>query len=98
LGLEHYGILRALHRIWRLDSFFIHVAELRQLLDLEGEVSSAQRLGYIVEKLGCEKLARTIHAWLPEPLPWVPLSGAQGDGRSDADRIPRWHVFGETSV
>ena len=76
----------------------IHVAELRQLLDLEGEVSSAQRLGYIVEKLGCEKLARTIHAWLPEPLPWVPLSGAQGDGRSDADRIPRWHVFGETAL
>jgi len=76
----------------------IRASELRRLLDLEGEVSTAQRLGYIIEKLGHEKLAGTIHAWLPVSLPWISLTGTQQGRCSDAVRSPRWHVFGTTGL
>lgn len=71
----------------------IPVHELRLSLDLEEDVPTAQRLGYVVEKLGQEKLAGTIRAWLPEALPWIPLSGGRRVVRADAARFPRWHVW-----
>lgn len=40
-------------------------AELRQVLEAEAEVATAQRLGYVLETLGQLKLAAIVDEWLP---------------------------------
>jgi len=51
------------------------------MLDAENEPATAQRLGYIIENAGKEKLADVIHDWLPPQLALVPL----GPGESWPD-------------
>ena len=46
----------------------IRGTELKRLLEAENETSTAQRLGYIIERKGNAKLAEAIHDWLPSPL------------------------------
>lgn len=64
---------------------------LKAVLVAEDEVSTSQRLGWIFEKLGFEKLAAVVFDWLPGSLPVVPLvlgSGREGDGAV----IRKWGV------
>lgn len=56
---------------------------LQAVLVAEDEVSTSQRLGWVFEKLGFEKLAAVVFDWLPKSLPVVPLAlgrGREGDG------------------
>ena len=64
---------------------------LKAVLVAEDEVSTSQRLGWVFEKLGFEKLAAVVFDWLPGSLPVVPLvlgSGREGDGAV----IRKWGV------
>lgn len=64
---------------------------LKAMLVAENEVSTSQRLGWVFEKLGFEKLAAVVFDWLPGSLPVVPLvlgSGREGDGAV----IRKWGV------
>ena len=64
--------------------------ELRRLLELEGEVTTAQRLGFVLENLRNPRLAKVVQDWLPEDLLFVPLvPGMSGD----APEIMRWRIL-----
>ena len=65
-------------------------AELRRVLKIEDEPTTAQRLGFVLEKLRATKLARVVENWLPSKLIVVPLvPGARGD----APEIKRWKIL-----
>jgi len=64
--------------------------ELKRLLEAENETSTAQRLGYIIERKGNAKLAEAIHDWLPSPLPLIPLIPAKV---RNAPLIQRWRLL-----
>jgi len=64
--------------------------ELRRLLEIEGEVTTAQRLGFVLENLRDTRLAKVTQDWLPEDLVFVPL--VPGDS-GDAPEIKRWRIF-----
>lgn len=67
-------------------------AELKKVLETEDRTSSAQRLGYILEKAGNPKLAEIVHAWLPRQLPVVPLAVAAPSRGNDAV-VGRWRIL-----
>ena len=67
----------------------IKVPELRRALDAENEPALGQRLGYILETAGHEKLALSVEDWLPAHPLWTPLVPAQAD-RENMPVIPRW--------
>src|SRR5208282_2303371 len=48
-------------------------AELRRVLKIEDEPATAQRLGFVLEKLRATDLARGVENWLPADLLFVPL-------------------------
>ena len=70
----------------------IRVSELRRALEIEDEVSTAQRLGYIVERSGNTTLANAIHAWLPTSLPLIPVVSTKVRPPS-APVIARWRLL-----
>jgi hypothetical protein len=47
---------------------------LREMLAAEDETATAQRLGFVLEKLRRENLARVVDAWLPARRPLIPLA------------------------
>jgi hypothetical protein len=66
--------------------------ELKQVLEAGNEPAIAQRLGFVIEAAGAEKLAQVIYDWLPARLARVPLSPLRGE----AENIPvveRWRVL-----
>ena len=64
-------------------------AELRRVLRIEDEPATAQRLGFVLEKLKATDLARIVENWLPADLAFVPLvPGVRGA----APEIKRWRV------
>jgi hypothetical protein len=65
-------------------------AELRRVLKIENEPTAAQRLGFILEKLGATKLAEVVQAWLPSNLVLVSLVPGL---RGDAPEIKRWRII-----
>lgn len=70
----------------------IRGAELKKVLQTEDRTASAQRLGYVLEKTGNQKLAKVVHDWLPRQIPVIPL--AVGAPRSGDDAvIPRWRIL-----
>jgi|ERR1017187_931579 hypothetical protein len=85
------GIGRTVETLTPLLSL-MRVSELKRMLEVENEPAIAQRLGYIVETLGNEKLAETIHDWLPPRLVLVPLAPAKAD-RTTAPVAERWRVL-----
>ena len=65
-------------------------AELRRVLKIEDEPTTAQRLGFVLEKLRATGLAKVVENWLPSNLIAVPLvPGA----RRDAPEVKRWKIL-----
>jgi hypothetical protein len=68
-------------------------AELREVLRIERDAPTAQRLGFVLEKARATGLARVVEDWLPPDLRFVPLvPGANGD----ASNIKRWRILNNT--
>ncbi|MFZ1073695.1 MAG: type IV toxin-antitoxin system AbiEi family antitoxin [Verrucomicrobiia bacterium] len=68
----------------------VRPAELRKVLRIEDEAATAQRLGFVLEKLKATDLARVVHEWLPADLIFVPLVPGL---RRDAPEIKRWRIL-----
>lgn len=66
---------------------------LRAVLDAEDETTSAQRLGFLLEKAGQSKLADLVAAWLSDRRqPVIPLVSTPV-GRPEAAVSSRWRVL-----
>jgi hypothetical protein len=65
-------------------------AELRRVLKIEDEPATAQRLGFVLEKLRTTNLAKVVQDWLPSDLIFVPLIPGL---RGDAPEIKRWRIL-----
>lgn len=67
----------------------LRVQELRRVLKIENDTATAQRLGYVLEKLRAPKLANAVKEWLPTTtlIPLIP--GLRGD----ALEIKRWNIL-----
>jgi hypothetical protein len=74
----------------------LRVHELKRVLEAEGEFAVAQRLGFVIEALGANKLAQAIHDWLPDHPALVPLSPLKGE-RKDIPIVERWRVLNNSS-
>lgn len=70
----------------------LRVAEMKRVLNTGNEVSTAQRLGYLLEKMGKEKVAEAIHDWVPARASLVPLIPAMGSRKTEAPIIARWRI------
>jgi hypothetical protein len=64
--------------------------ELRRVLKIENEPTTAQRLGFVLEKLGATRWARVVQEWLPSNPGLVPLVPGL---RGDAPEIKRWRIL-----
>lgn len=87
------GIGRAVETLRPLLSK-ISPNELRKVLEAEDEVATAQRLGYVLEKLGQPKQATVVDEWLPSRR-WIPLAGNASHAK-DPDMSARWRVHDDT--
>ena len=65
-------------------------AELRRVLKIEDETATAQRLGFVLEKLKATNLAKVVQDWLPSNLIFVPLVPGL---RGDAPEFKRWKIL-----
>jgi AbiEi antitoxin C-terminal domain len=65
-------------------------AELRRVLKIEDETATAQRLGFVLEKLKATNLAKVVQDWLPSNLIFVPLVPGL---RGDMPEIKRWRIL-----
>ena len=83
------GIGRAAETITLLLSL-MRPAELRRVLKIEDEPTTAQRLGFVLENLGATKLTKIVQDWLPSALILVPLVPGL---RSNAPEIKRWRIL-----
>ncbi len=71
----------------------MRLAELRRVLRIEDEPATAQRLGFVLEKLRATDLAKIVENWLPSNLIFVPLvPGVRGA----APEIKRWRILNNT--
>ena len=52
----------------------VKAKELSRVLDAEDETATAQRLGFVMEKLGADVLAKAVRGWLPKNVQMVPIS------------------------
>lgn len=64
---------------------------LKSVLEVGGEISAVQRLGFLFEKLGHAKLASATEGCLPQHRAWVPLA-AGACCEAGAERDDRWRV------
>lgn len=70
----------------------LRIREFKRLLQAEKSPAIAQRLGFILEAYGAQKLADVVHSCLPERLNTVPLSSTRSeDGNFPV--IARWRVI-----
>ena len=68
-------------------------AELRRVLNMADEPTTAQRLGFVLGKLRANVLAKSVENWLPADLKFVPLvPGAH----QDAPEIKQWKILNNT--
>jgi hypothetical protein len=65
-------------------------AELRRVLKIEDETATAQRLGFVLEKLKATNLAKVVQDWLPSNLIFIPLVPGL---RGNAPEIKRWKIL-----
>jgi hypothetical protein len=65
---------------------------LKRVLNAENAPSIAQRLGFILEAKGANKLADAVHNWLPDKLAPVSLYPIKSEGRS-FPIVERWQVL-----
>lgn len=75
----------------------LHPARLKSVLAAEDEISTMQRLGFLLETMGQAKLAAAVETCLPSRCAWIPLAvGATCP--SDAPRHQRWHVVENAAI
>lgn len=80
------GIERAAETIQPMIPL-MRIRELREMLDAEKELASAQRLGHIFISAGANKLAQVIADWLPKYKKNVPLAlGMEADRDMPVDK------------
>jgi hypothetical protein len=85
------GIGRAVETLRPLLSL-IRGSELRAVLEAEDETATAQRLGYVLEKIGQTKLAQVVAEWLPTKRPSIPLVPAPA-GRPAGTVVQPWRIL-----
>lgn len=70
---------------------------LKRMLEIENEVATMQRLGFLFEKMERRSLASSVEKWLPDRPVWVALaSGAKRE--ASAPRNERWRVVENMEV
>lgn len=75
----------------------LRVRELKNLLEAEQEQAVAQRLGFVLEAVGAEKLAQIVRDWLPDQLQKVPLSPS-APGRKGVPVVERWRILNNSGA
>ena len=85
------GIERAAETIQPLLSQ-LRVREMKRCLQTEDTPPVAQRLGFIFDAAGEQKLAQAVHDWLPARLLVVPLSPSAGH-RQGLPIVERWRII-----
>jgi len=70
----------------------MRVPEMKRVLDAENEITTAQRLGYIIERSGNTELASAIHKWLPPQLPMIPIVSTRLKP-TNAAMIEKWGLI-----
>jgi len=74
----------------------LRVRELKRVLNIENAPTIAQRLGFVLEAMGAERMADAVYDWLPDKLITVPLSPLKNERR----RFPiveRWQVLNNSN-
>ncbi len=71
-------------------------SKLRGVLEVEDETTTAQRLGFILEAQGADKLAKTIRVWLSQKLAWIRLATHAPENLKTAVANSRWQIFANT--
>lgn len=74
----------------------LRIPELKQVLEAENEISTTQRLGYVLEQGGNTKLAEVVQAWLPSKLPLIPLVPTTSK-RVDVSIIEKWGLLNNSA-
>ena len=85
------GIERAIETLAPLVSR-IRVSDLKAVLKAEGEVATAQRLGFAFETAGKAELADVVQNWLPGRLDLILLSPSQPEGAAGTV-VERWRIL-----
>lgn len=63
------------------------VRQLREMLTAENELASSQRLGYLLDQMGADKLAKVVADWLPQYKKNVSLAlGVEASRNMPADK------------
>lgn len=75
----------------------LHRRKLRLVLDAEGEVSVAQRLGFLLEAIGENDLAKVVRDWLLARRVKVKSSSAVGAGAKDLPVPLQRHAMNNSS-
>ncbi len=88
---EHCGGLSNVATVLRELAEGLDGAELVRVAEVDGEVAYAQRLGYLLELVGGQEIARALAEWVAARTPRVaPL--ASGQPITGARRDARWRV------
>jgi hypothetical protein len=69
----------------------MRVPEMERVLNAESETSTAQRLGYVIERSGNTRLANAIHKWLPSQMPLIPIVPTRL--KSTGAAIEKWRLI-----
>jgi len=64
---------------------------LKCALDTEDEPALGQRLGFLLESAGHERLAGVVHRWLPRYVQWTLL--APGSNSQSRQKIKKWKLI-----
>ena len=89
------GLARAVETLAPLLAL-LRTSDMKHVLETEHEISTAQRLGYILEQAGNTKLADAIYDWLPSRMAVIPLV-ATPIGAIKAPTIKRWQLLNNAS-
>lgn len=75
----------------------VRAGMLVRVLDAEGEIATAQRLGFVLEELGAHKLAGAVRRWLPAKIHLITITskGVQ-DSQAAVDRS--WGIINNSKV
>jgi hypothetical protein len=85
------GIGRAMETLVPLVPLF-RIPEMKKVLEVENETSTAQRLGFILERRGNSRLTEVIHDWLPAKIPLIPLVPTAAKP-ANASVITKWRLL-----
>jgi hypothetical protein len=73
---------------------FMRVGKLRRALEAERSTTSAQRLGYLLERAGADRLAQVAHERLPAKTAWCSLRPGRPT-QPGVHRSQRWRVLAD---